>query len=442
MNQTILFSPVGGTDPISSSNCRDGSMLHICRVYQPSKVILYMSYEVLENQKKDNRYRYCLDRLAQLQNRTMKHEIIERPDLKEVQEFDYFYQDFRVIIEKIFQDMDETDTLLLNVSSGTPSMKSGLLVLQTLGEFPCKLIQVATPDRKMNEHIHKNYEVDVLWELNEDNAENFENRCREIHCPTLSVIKKEEIIKKHISVYDYRAALDVAETMPGQYTVGYLKLLEMAKKRVLLDFKSVDQILRQEQYDCLPVKSSDARKYFEYALTLDVKLKRGEYADFIRGITPLIVDLFEIILKKQCKINIEDYAENTKKGKVWDKQTLSGTVIEQTLKDHYKTFQYGIIYSDHLKTLIEKFSQDNRLVTIVEDLRNVEGSVRNLAAHQIVSITDETIRELTNFNGEQIMKKIKLIFSYTGIKIEKEYWNSYDDMNKKIIERMNQKKEF
>lgn len=230
--------------------------------------------------------------------------------------------------------------------------------------------------------------------------------------------------------------------MPGQYTVGYLKLLEMAKKRVLLDFKSVDQILRQEQCDCLPVKSSDARKYFEYALTLDVKLKRGEYADFIRGITPLIVDLFEIILKKQCKINIEDYAENTKKGKVWDKQTLSGTVIEQTLKDHYKTFQYGIIYSDHLKTLIEKFSQDNRLVTIVEDLRNVEGSVRNLAAHQIVSITDETIRELTNFNGEQIMKKIKLIFSYTGIKIEKEYWNSYDDMNKKIIERMNQKKEF
>ena len=25
----ILFSPIGGTDPIS--NCRDGAMLHICR---------------------------------------------------------------------------------------------------------------------------------------------------------------------------------------------------------------------------------------------------------------------------------------------------------------------------------------------------------------------------------------------------------------------------
>ena len=43
MNQTILFTPVGGTDPISSTNCKDGSMLHICRFYKPNKVIMYMS---------------------------------------------------------------------------------------------------------------------------------------------------------------------------------------------------------------------------------------------------------------------------------------------------------------------------------------------------------------------------------------------------------------
>ena len=54
MNQTILFKPVGGTDPISSTNIHDGSMLHICRVYQPQKVILYMSKEMLDNQEKDN----------------------------------------------------------------------------------------------------------------------------------------------------------------------------------------------------------------------------------------------------------------------------------------------------------------------------------------------------------------------------------------------------
>lgn len=72
MNQVILFSPVGGTDPIAMANCQDGSLLHICRVYRPSKVILYMSKEILENQAKDDRYRYCLNQLAKKQNRKME----------------------------------------------------------------------------------------------------------------------------------------------------------------------------------------------------------------------------------------------------------------------------------------------------------------------------------------------------------------------------------
>ena len=47
MNKIILFSPVGGTDPISLTNCCDGSMLHICRHYKPDKVMLYMSKEMI-----------------------------------------------------------------------------------------------------------------------------------------------------------------------------------------------------------------------------------------------------------------------------------------------------------------------------------------------------------------------------------------------------------
>ena len=37
----VLFSPVGGTDPIS--NDRDGSMLHIARRYHPDHIMLFLS---------------------------------------------------------------------------------------------------------------------------------------------------------------------------------------------------------------------------------------------------------------------------------------------------------------------------------------------------------------------------------------------------------------
>lgn len=246
MNKTILFSPVGGTDPISSTNCKDGSLLHICRVYKPDKVYLYMSYEMLEYQKTDNRYLYCLEKLSYLQKHPMEYEIIERGKLKDVQKFDYFYEDFRTIIRGILEKMDETDKLLINVSSGTPAMKSGLLVLTTLGEFPCKSIQVSTPEKSINEHVHKDYDVETLWELNEDNNLDFENRCEEVKCPTLSLIKNEEIIKKHVMAFDYAAAVDAASSLPVEKTASYMGVLELAKLRLLLDLKGTEKRFKKQ----------------------------------------------------------------------------------------------------------------------------------------------------------------------------------------------------
>ncbi len=444
MNKVILFTPVGGTDPISSTNCRDGSMLHICRMYKPDKLIMYMSKEMLDYQDQDDRYRYCLDRLAEQQNRVMEYEVIERWELTKVHEFDYFYEDFRAIIEKIYREMDSTDTLLLNISSGTPAMKSGLAVLQTLGEFPAKLIQVSTPERKINEHIHKDYDVELLWELDEDNEEPCENRCKEIQCPTLSKIKKEEIIKKHITVYDYQAALEVADTMSAENTEKYRELLYLASRRVLLDFAGVDQAVKKTGFQCLPIKTSSDRKYFEYALNVDIKLKRSEYADFIRAITPLVVDMLELILKKQCGVVIDDYCSFRKRHgetvREWSPEKLKNTVVGNNLNKYYrskgKNFQMGNVYSDALRGLLSMMNTDQHLNELVDDIRKVESRIRNLAAHQIISITDEKIQKETGFTGGQIMDKLKELFVYTAIPVKKEYWKSYEILNEKILEQM------
>lgn len=447
MNKTILFSPVGGTDPISSTNCRDGSLLHICRVYKPDKVYLYMSYEMLEYQKADNRYLYCLERLSSLQNHKMEYEIIERGRLKDVQKFDYFYEDFRIIIKDILEKMDETDRLLLNVSSGTPAMKSGLLVLTTLGEFSCKSIQVSTPEKGINEHIHRDYDVVTLWELNEDNEQEFENRCEEVKCPTLSLIKNEEIIKKHIMAYDYAAAVEAANALPKEKISSYIELLEMAQLRLLLDLNATAKKIERTGFNCYPVRSGDAKKYFEYTLLLDVKRKRGEYADYIRALTPLFVDLFEIVLKKAENINLNDFCKTKKGGaRNWDQKKLKATekgrkieyvLNEQMLLKRNRNFDFSKeVSSFALAFLIEGCCGNARLITLVKNLRSIEDNIRNLAAHQIVSVTEESIKQLTGFSSEKIMDMIKETFEYTGMNIKLEYWDSYEDMNAEIIKRM------
>ena len=50
----ILFSPVGGSDPIK--RMLDGPMLHCCRVYKPDIVCLYFTQSMLEYENRDQRY--------------------------------------------------------------------------------------------------------------------------------------------------------------------------------------------------------------------------------------------------------------------------------------------------------------------------------------------------------------------------------------------------
>lgn len=444
MGKKILFSPIGGTDPISENNCRDGSMLHICRHYKPDKVILFLSGEMVKKHHEDNRYGYCLKKLEELQNRKFDVEYIERPDLIEVQEFNTFFDIFGDILKNIKKDLNDGDEVLLNVSSGTPAMKSVLIVLNTLADYKCTTIQVSTPIKRMNEHTHKETDYETLWELDEDNDPKSKSRCQVVECPTLSTIKKEEIIKKHIEAYDYSAALAVAKTIKNDaVNKGYYSLIEMAQYREMLDYKKALDIAYKNKAYCFPIDDDRNIKIFEYALNIDVKRKRHEYADFIRSLTPLFVDLFEMVLKHETNIDINKYCtyekKNGKKARVWDLEKLEGTEILEDLNYHYeKGFGAGFIYSEPLVYLIQDFvSSDKKEISdLVGNLREVEKNIRNVTAHEMVCVTDDVIKNKTDFTSNAIMTMIKKVFDHSGIDIKDDDWNSYDLMNKLIIEKI------
>ena len=457
MNKKILFTPVGGTDPISETNFHDGPIIHIARHYKPDIICMYMSKEILDNEEadkkddkdknKEGRYLYCIRKLGEKLGQTFEIERIERPELEQVQLFDSIYTDFETILDDITGKLNDTDELLLNISSGTPAMKSALLVLATMIDIPCKCIQVNTPEKNMNEHKHDKkdgFQMDLLWELNPDNNgeyspgdENY-NRTHEETLVSLKRLKYEEIIKKFVRSYDYHAALLLAEGMSAEHTKQYFNKLKLADARQKLNFYEVDDLLKNENKEMKeiysPIRTEKNRKAYEYMLALQAKEAKGEYVDFIRGISPIFTDLLEGILLKHAQFDISDYTYTDDEGVKWDADRLSGTQYIGILNAAYtRGFAGGWVKSDHLVKLIQGLIADLSLRGCVEALRKIEKIVRNPAAHEIVGLSDKKIKEMTGYNCKEIIDLIREAFTYTSYNIKSCYWNSYDAMNDDII---------
>lgn len=488
----VLFSPVGGTDPLSNENYQDGAILHIVRNYRPERIVLFLSQEMLRFHKEDNRYIKSLyllyreflkqdnpEKLEQLTENALKPqqqftientglelyqignmqvEAIKRVNLSEVQDFNTFYREFPRWIHYSMKDLGEEDTLLLNVSSGTPAMKGCLLSMQLLQDIPCKAIQVSTPVRRMNEHRHSGFVLEEAWDNNIDNLEGFTNRCTEVSVPDYACMIQENQIKRLLLEYDYKGAFSLAKSLPKEHSKSYLPFMKMALQRSQLNMKPVETFIKRNKgVFNFPVKNDETKEakkasfVFEYCLQMQLKLFRGDLDGFIRSITPVVWDLFFQIIENDLGLPISRYIQNLdndNKAKIWDwdllqkEETEISKKIFDTLDNAIFSQNYSAnmkVYSPHLLAFIKAHHPSDQIITTAEDLRFVEERIRNLVAHQMVPVTEDSIKSKTNFSPKEIMDKVKILYNVAYQECGEEKWKSYERMNESILDLLSRK---
>lgn len=164
----VLFTAVGGSDPIK--RMLDGPMLHCCRIYKPDIVYMYFTKKMLEYERADGRYTWVLEQLGKKIGHEFKIVRIEREDLVEVQLYDSYFDDFNEIIDGIYREYPEAE-VYLNASSGTPAIKSTLVILAAMSERKMTVLQVSSGATKPL-HDRDNddtYDKFVQWECDLDN---------------------------------------------------------------------------------------------------------------------------------------------------------------------------------------------------------------------------------------------------------------------------------
>lgn len=432
----ILFSPIGGTDPIA--NERDGSMLHICRKYHPECVMLYLSKEMAERHHRDDRYCDSLRRLAEREGFSTEIIVEEREELAEVQIYDFFFQEFRPLLVDLRKRFPEHQ-MILNVASGTPAMKSALYLLAAFLPFPVLPIQTATPVKAQNPRLepHTEYDIDLYWECNLDN-EDYIDRCQECRYENLNAQLQKESILAHLRSYDYSAALTVAEPIRPLLSPRAYGLLESAKTRVELNWRSIKPEWKTELG--LTGSAQSRINLAEYLLWLQMKQQREDLADFLRGLTPGLYELLKLAVEEKAGYPVSKYCDSTGRFcRAWMTENDMGQELIRLLENQDRNLDKTFLSSWHYVTILEKTCALEPWALPLLQLRKIEAMVRNLAAHTVTRVDEKWLQEKGRVSSQEILKLLRnavlLLNQDHGKPLTPKLaidWGAYRVMNEKI----------
>ena len=380
----VLISAVGNTDPIR--NFHDGALVHIARRYRPDKIIIVFSEELIR--KKDD-----IEKVVRSIDSEYLPEIVYHEPIilnNEVHIFDTMFDQFDDIIREYYTKDDE---FILNLSSGTPQIKSALFVLNRLSEINVKAVQVPSPEKKSNAGVrHDDSEdIDVLIDTNMDNKQDYVDRTIEDTSDKFKQGLIKKTLRDFIKKYDYKASLEIANQLPD-----FSGLKDCRKKLQdivdSLDRQDIPQLLQKKKW------SEEQKKVLNAYLTIDLQKERGNFSEGL------------IRIKNLTEFILEDYIENRY-------PEFLDNYVNESEKYYLGIQDYNKILQIKDRTLYDKIKPILRI-----------NKTRNTVAHRLDSIKAEDLKQLG-----PVLKTLKGLVKKQYQFTEKDF-DFYKDLNKELLE--------
>lgn len=329
--------------------------------------------------------------------------------------FDKMYEVLNGIISKYSK---EDEDLILNLSSGTPQMKSALFTINRLKDINVKAYQVVTPSHSSNEGIKhdNNLDIDYLISTNLDNRDDFEKRILEDKAEKFQQTLIKRTMKDLLNSFDYESLYNLST---GQHRV-------MSKTKTRKLNSSLQDLTEAVKYQKL-LKVVSQTKYSEK----EKKLINSYLIILLQANRELVS---EVLIRSK---NIGEYAcelyleKNYPDLILWDKgrpylNSINYPDIEDKLLNnediHYRKEQYLNI---HFYIQILKELNENE--ELIEDLLKLSGynQQRNKVAHGLSEIPSSQVK---------VQKIVNLCYQVIGkcIDLKEDWSNFYDQFNNEI----------
>lgn len=405
---TILFSPIGTADPITTLG--DGPMLHIVRMRRPEKVVLFLSPKMAGYQRKDQRYTKAIELLASNGGFDVPEIQLIESDVREVHRFDLYIDEFEGILRGLAAAGEH---VLVNTSSGTAGMAQALVALGSFGRLDLELLQVTTPRGDTNKRDDRedpdNYDLDLLWELDCELEDGVTNRVSTVLTPNFSERLLRENVSSLCHSFEFEAANELAQKMTS-VSDGTKQMVAAAAARLNLDGQ-----LSAKAFGGTELSYSPNDQLLEYLYVMEARLQQGHYADFVRCLSPAFTEL----MRKHLQPYLPDGKYMVKKRRGND--VMYAYNIDAIRKDKKLSDTLDIAYlvkqepsyinNRAFMDLVKAYCKDSDAVRKLARLRDVEKAARNSLAHTLrVSSRDSIERQC----GTSLDETMALLFELHG----------------------------
>lgn len=407
---TVLFSPIGTADPITQLG--DGPMLHLVRHYNPRLVVLFLSPKMSEYDDADNRYERAIEKLCAWRSS-------DRPEIKkihsqrvDVHHFDGYIQEFEKEIRRLVSKYPD-ERVVVNASSGTPAMEQALVAIGAFGWYPFELAQVATPrhdtNTKEDRENPKDYELEIMWGLDPDNEPGAPDRVESVSLPHFKDRLLCKNIEELVADYDYAAALKLCAQ------------LSSPKGEVRTYVEQAYAMLNLQA----PVKEGQQKPIDQYLWMLEVRLRQGDWAGFVRAFTPAFTWTLKLVLS-DSGLPEEGYIK-TGTSEIDREKVKADERLSAVLMRHApKPWKHWYVSNRSLSQLVGMFCADERTVDFINRLDKFETGARNIVAHEVVRIEKS---EIEHAGGITLQEVMGALFELNHVKPGK-----FDELNSLIVE--------
>ena len=405
----VLYSCIGTTDPVRG--LRDGGLMHIMRFYRPATVYLFLSAEIVERDQEDNRIDKIFSFVRGNWGGYDPKLIRIDTGIKDPSDMDALLDPMNSLLQRILRENPDSK-VLLNLSSGTPQMQIILAQMAVDSRYQTEGIQVKNPERKAGTTERTNsekYTVDEALRLNKDELPGTEDRCR---VPRMVAVRREATrnqLHSLLSQRNYSAIAQLENELPAviaklaRHLDYRSRFLLKEAEREASEFSEMELAAGPGDY---PYPVYEMIEYFAMLKNL-VHLKR--YTDFMLRLNPFIVRFQEVLLGECLRprgLSEADWFTVTDGIKKLNPDGIKGTAPELLVymqNDFQKAVEARPVSIRVMNVMLRYFGVKDSVRKLLGNCEKANKKLRNSAAHDLFTITNEEILRVCGSNAETLV---------------------------------------